>query len=128
MKTAADYLDEIKEAMSIASDYGIAKKMGWSRARVSQYLTGLHHFDEAGALQVAALLDLDPAAVLLDALESRAHSPAARAAFGSIRERIAPSVCVMSISPHPRRRWSDRLPDRIPAFVTPAFMIPSSPA
>lgn len=121
MKCAADYLDEMKEALSIASDYALAKKMGWSRARVSQYRTGLHHFDEAGALQVAALLDLDPAAVLLDALESRAHSPAARAAFGSIRERItAPGSALCEVRRH-GRRWSDRLPAA--RFVPPAFML-----
>lgn len=95
MKTAAEYLDAIKKAHGIASDYQLAKRLGWSRPRISHYRSGIHHFDESGALQVAELLDLDPAAVLLDALESRAHSPAARAAFGSIRERIAPSVCVM---------------------------------
>lgn len=89
MKTAADYLDEIKEALSIASDYGLAKRLGWSRPRISHYRAGTHHFDEAGALQVAELLDLDPAVVLLDAMESRATSPAARAAFGSIRARVS---------------------------------------
>lgn len=65
MKTAADYLDEIKEALSIASDYGLAKRLGWSRPRISHYRSGTHHFDEAGALQVAelaaALADLETA-------------------------------------------------------------------
>lgn len=91
MKTAAEYLDAIKEAQGIVSDYGLAKRLGWSRPRISHYRSGMHHFDEAGALQVAELLDLDPAEVLLDALASRAHSPAARAAFESARARI----CVM---------------------------------
>lgn len=121
MKTAAEYIDAIKESHAIASDYALAKRLGWSRSRVSQYRTGLHHFDESAALQVAAMLDIDPAEVLIDALESRAHSPAARAAYGSIRDRIAPAVCVMTSSRSRRRRWSDRLP--APLRVPPAFML-----
>lgn len=64
MKTAAEYLDAIKEAQGIVSDYGLAKRLGWSRPRISHYRSGMHHFDESGALQVAELLDLDPAEVL----------------------------------------------------------------
>lgn len=122
MKTAAEYLDAIKESKGIASDYQLAKMLGWSRPRISHYRSGIHHFDEAGALQVAELLDLDPAAVLLDSLYSRAHSPAARAAFGSIRERItAPGGSALCEVRRHGRRWSDRLPAA--RFVPPAFML-----
>lgn len=118
MKTAAEYIDAIKTEHGIVSDYALAKRLGWSRARVSQYRTGLHHFDETGALQVAELLDLDPAEVLLDALASRAHSPAARAAFESARARI----CVMlSSRRRPGRAFLPAL--RIPpAYQVAAFM------
>lgn len=51
MKTAAEYLDAINDAHGIASDYGLAKLLGWSRPRISHYMAGQHHFDEAGALQ-----------------------------------------------------------------------------
>lgn len=122
MKTAAEYLDAIKLAHGIESDYGLGKLTGWSRSRVSQYRTGLHHFDEAGALKVAELLDIDPAEVLLDALSSRAHSPAARAVFDSIRTR----VCVMSTSGGtPARRWTDRVPSFVP-LIPPALRNRSS--
>lgn len=72
MKTASEYLDAIKSAYGIASDYGLAKLTGFSRPRISHYRTGRSHFDDDAALVVAALLDVDPAEVLLDALESRA--------------------------------------------------------
>jgi len=81
MKTAADYLDAIKASHGIGSDYELAKRLGWSRPRISHYRSGLHHFDESGALQVAALLDLDPAAVLLDTRAGLLHHPYWRRPF-----------------------------------------------
>lgn len=118
MKTASEYLDAIKTAHGIGSDYALSKITGFSRPRISHYRSGRSHFDDDAALVVADLLDLDPAEVLLDAVSSRAHSPAARAAFENIRARL----CVMSSSR--RRPGRAFLPGlRIPpAYQVAAFM------
>lgn len=66
MKTV-DYLDALKAAYSLDSDYQLTKKLGESSARISQYRTGRNIMDDDFALKVSYLLDLNPLAVLADA-------------------------------------------------------------
>lgn len=88
MKTAAQYLDAIKQAKGIDSDYGIHKLTGWDKGTVSRYRNGKGHFDEDAAMTVADLLDIDPAQVLIDAAASRMHDPRALRAWQSVLSRI----------------------------------------
>lgn len=66
MKTV-DYLDAVKAAYSLGSDYQLAKKLGESPARVSQYRSKPVSMDDDMAIKISYLLDLNPLAVLADA-------------------------------------------------------------
>lgn len=66
MKTV-DYLDAVKAAYSLTSDYQLTKKISESAARISQYRVGRTFMDDDLAIKIAYLLDLNPLAVLADA-------------------------------------------------------------
>ncbi|WP_175784544.1 helix-turn-helix domain-containing protein [Burkholderia ambifaria] len=64
MKTTAQWLDAIKDHLSLPSDYAVAKYLGVTRAAVSRYRNGLSVFDEKTAIRVAELLDVQPFEVI----------------------------------------------------------------
>lgn len=66
MKTV-DYLDAVKAAYSLGSDYQLAKKLGEGSSRISQYRVGRTFMDDDLAVKIAYLLDLNPLKVLADA-------------------------------------------------------------
>ncbi|MEE2023562.1 hypothetical protein [Alkalimonas mucilaginosa] len=66
MKTV-EYMDAVKTAYSLTSDYQLAKKLGESPARVSQYRAKPVSMDDDLAIKIAYLLDLNPLTVLADA-------------------------------------------------------------
>lgn len=66
MKTA-EYLDALIDAYLLGSDYQLAKKLGESRSRISQYRTKDRVMDDDMAIKISYLLDLNPLAVLADA-------------------------------------------------------------
>lgn len=66
MKTV-DYLDAVKAAYSLTSDYQLTKKIAESSARISQYRVGRNFMDDDLAIKIAYLLDLNPLVVLADA-------------------------------------------------------------
>ena len=71
MKTAAQYLDDIRIKHGLTSDYQIKKMTGWSSARLSIWRNGRSHFDDEAAMIVAGLLEIDPSEVLINAHMSR---------------------------------------------------------
>ncbi|WP_296298679.1 hypothetical protein [Rheinheimera sp.] len=66
MKTV-DYIDALKAAYSLASDYAVAKKLGESTSRLSTYRSGTCVMNDEMAIKIAYLLDLNPLQVLADA-------------------------------------------------------------
>lgn len=66
MKTI-DYLDAVKAAYSLTSDYQLAKKMSENSNRISSYRVGRTFMDDDLAIKIAYLLDLNPLTVLADA-------------------------------------------------------------
>src|SRR3569833_2601717 len=88
MKTTVDYLDEIKTRLSLPSDYALAKRLNIQPGHVAGYRKGRSNFDDAMALRVAALLEIDPLVVLADMNAARTKCPAAR----DIWERVARST------------------------------------
>ena len=66
MKTV-DYLDAVKAAYSLTSDYQLTKKIGESSSRISQYRVGRTFMDDDLAIKIAYLLDINPLTVLADA-------------------------------------------------------------
>ena len=66
MKTV-DYLDAVKAAYSLTSDYQLAKKIGENSSRISSYRVGRTFVDDDLAIKISYLLDMNPLTVLADA-------------------------------------------------------------
>lgn len=77
--TTIEYLDAVKKATGIASDYGIAKRLGFSLSALSSYRTGRRFFDDDAALTVAQVLNINPLLVIASVNAERAKTPELRA-------------------------------------------------
>lgn len=62
-----EYLDAVKAAYSLTSDYQLAKKISESANRISQYRVGRNIMDDDLAIKIAYFLDVNPLTVLADA-------------------------------------------------------------
>lgn len=78
--TPSDYLDAAKQAMGIASDYELAKRLDVRRQRISAYRNGTDWPENYLVMKIAIALNLDPVGVLAD-LESQKEKRPERAAF-----------------------------------------------
>lgn len=86
---AAEWIDRVKAAHGLQSDYAAAKALGFSRNTISNYRSGSRHtFDDAGCLKVAELLGIDPAVVLVDQAMERARLDGARGAWSAVLQRL----------------------------------------
>lgn len=63
MKTV-DFLDAVKAAYGLTSDYQLAKKLAVSTSRITNYRTNRSTMDDSLALQIADLLDVEPLLVM----------------------------------------------------------------
>jgi len=68
------YLDAVKTRHNWDSDYKLAKELGVSKGRISNYRTGRQGMDDELCLVVAKLLDVDPSTVLIDIFSERTKS------------------------------------------------------
>ncbi len=66
MKTI-EYIDALKAAYSLTSDYQVAKKLGESSSRISLYRSNISVMHDEMAVKLAYLLDMNPLTVLADA-------------------------------------------------------------
>ncbi len=63
MKTV-EFLDAVKVAYGLTSDYQLAKKLAVTHSSISHYRSGRNFMDDSLAVKVAYLLDVDPLSVL----------------------------------------------------------------
>jgi len=85
--TTQRLIDAAKSATGAPSDYRIAKLMNWTPQAVSKYRTGRSQLDNRALLQIAALLKMDAADVVLHMAEierERAHTDEQRAQWSEI--------------------------------------------
>ena len=87
MKAAA-WIDRVKAAKGVQSDYAVAKVLELSRATISKYRSTTPTLDEETALKVAYALSIDPAIVLTDQAMERARNAEARSAWSAVLERL----------------------------------------
>ena len=87
MKAAA-WIDRVKAAKGVQSDYAVAKVLELSRATISKYRSTTPTLDEETALKVAYALSIDPAIVLTDQAMERAKNADARSAWSAVLERL----------------------------------------
>ncbi|ELW9447700.1 DUF3693 domain-containing protein [Burkholderia orbicola] len=64
MKTTIEYLDAYKAKLGVDSDYAAAKALGVTRSAVSNYRNGSRGFDDATAVRIAEVLDVNPMEVI----------------------------------------------------------------
>lgn len=64
MLTTVELLNRVKAAYDLRSDYALAKKLGVSAQRVSNYIRKKTFLDDKMSFVVAELLDLNPAYVV----------------------------------------------------------------
>lgn len=85
---ASDWIDRVKTAKGIDSDYGVAKALGLHRATVSKYRHSTPTLDEDSAIKVANALGERPEAVLLDQFAERTQDADARSALLKAAQRL----------------------------------------
>jgi transcriptional regulator with XRE-family HTH domain len=106
MKTTAEYLDAVKDALKLPSDYALAKYWGVSKQDVSEYRSGKRTLGEERAIAVAQILGINPAEPLIASHAERAKSEAARevwtSLFESISEKFSASFLNLLLGAGPR--------------------------
>lgn len=107
MKTTAEYLDAVKAALNLPSDYALAKYWGVSKQDVSEYRAGKRTLGEDRAIAVAAILGIDPAEPLIASHAERAKSDQAKEVWTALFARIEG---FLSLLPHAKTVRSLALP------------------
>jgi hypothetical protein len=111
--TTIEYLDAVKAAKGLTSDYQLAKLLGFPLSSVSSYRTGRRFFDDEAALTVAEVLGVNPLAVIAAANAERAKTEEQKARWTGLMEKFSASFNAL-LSGHwsgveRRRDWSRRL-------------------
>lgn len=106
MNTTLEFLDAVKARHSLPSDYALAPILGITKQEVSKLRNQKAYLGNQTAIQVAKLLELDPAEVLASAHAERAKCPEEKAAWQSIMERLGGAAAcallgVALVSPSP---------------------------
>jgi plasmid maintenance system antidote protein VapI len=86
----SDYLDELKKKQGVESDYALHKVLGITRGAVSQFRHNKHWFSDEMSVQVAEILDINPAKILIDMHIMRSQSkPQLLAAWTGLSEKLS---------------------------------------
>ncbi|WP_312302216.1 hypothetical protein [Diaphorobacter nitroreducens] len=85
---AFEWIDRVKNARGIESDYAAAKALGVTKQAISTYRAKGSTLDENAAISVAKLLGIPPAGVVLDQAAERTKSPEVRATLLAEANRL----------------------------------------
>jgi plasmid maintenance system antidote protein VapI len=116
MKSAANYLDDLRRHLGLPSDYAAAKALGLTRAAVSRYRNELSAFDDSTAIKVASLLGIDPLEVIAASAYQRAADASTKKVWAAIwgkatgaiaQVSIVCAVGALAVAPSPARAGSD---------------------
>lgn len=99
MRTVPQYLDLLKTALAVDTDYKLGKKLDFSRSRVSNYRTGDTFFDNETCARVAEVLRLDPMEVIADMEMQRAKTPEKKAFWQHVIDALTtgPRRTILSV-------------------------------
>jgi len=95
MKTASDFLDDLKAARGLRSDYQLAKFLAWRQQRLTNYRQGAT-FDDEAARQIADALALQPAYIAACMAAQRAKSPELRKMWEKAAKVLAAAVVLLA--------------------------------
>lgn len=85
---AFEWIDRVKNARGIESDYAAAKALGVTKQAISTYRAKGSTLDENAAISVAKLLGIPPAGVVLDQMAERTKTPEIRTALQAEARRL----------------------------------------
>lgn len=101
MKKISMYLDELVDSGTVKNDSDTARRIGVTRAAVSDWRTGRRAPDDDQAVKLTELLGKDPGELLAECGAARAKTPATRQAWERIAARMASysiTICAMIIT------------------------------
>jgi transcriptional regulator with XRE-family HTH domain len=106
MKTAADFLDDLRAKHRLTSDYQVAKLLGMERQQVARYRKARSTFDDTTAARIAEFLEIDAAYVAACMNAQRAQTEKARAMWekaakvlGSTAAAVLVFACALALAP-----------------------------
>ena len=85
---AENWIDQVKAAKGLSSDYAAAKALGISRATISKYRSTTPTLDEENAIKIAHALGMNPAGIIVDQVAERSKSAEVRAALSKEVARL----------------------------------------
>jgi transcriptional regulator with XRE-family HTH domain len=85
------YLDAVKVARGITSDYALAKALGVAQPTIIGYRSGRRILDDDVALSIAEILKVHPLQVIASANAERAKTPEQRARWSGVMEKFSAS-------------------------------------
>jgi len=85
---AFEWIDRVKSARGIESDYAAAKLLGIAKQTISMYRSRESTLDENAAINVANTPGVPPTGLILDQTAERTKSPEVRAALFAEAKRI----------------------------------------
>lgn len=98
MPTCTDYIDKIKTINNIESDYAVAKLLGVSRQRMSNYRNKIRFFDDLTAMKVAELLQINALEVIANVNKERATTAKEKDAWQFYITRLVGSMGIIFLS------------------------------
>lgn len=97
------YLQAVKAALGITSDYALAKALHITPSTVSGYRAGRSRIDDDVALTISEILKLNPLVVIASANAERAKTPEQRARWSGVMEKFSASFNSLLLGASPRR-------------------------
>lgn len=88
MKTTIDFLNAVKAAKNLTSDYQLAKFLGLTQSSISLSMSGRTYLGDESAIKVAEALKIDPAQVIASVHYERAKKEEEKAVWRGILERL----------------------------------------
>lgn len=85
---AIEWIEQMKKALHLPSDYAAAKRLGINKSTISIYRSRGSTLDEETSIKVAEALGVAPASVILDQMAERVKTPEVRATLLAEARRL----------------------------------------
>lgn len=97
-----EYLQAVKIALGITSDYALAKALRVGHSTICSYRAGRSRIDDDVALSIAEILGIHPLQVIATANAERAKTPEQRARWSGVMEKFSASfnALLLGRGPH----------------------------
>ncbi|UXB38967.1 DUF3693 domain-containing protein [Stenotrophomonas maltophilia] len=97
MSSVNELLDQVRDGGNFSSDNALAQRMGLTRAVISTWRSGRNPIPDERIAQLCALAKLDGPAWTARVHAERAASPAERAMWKSMLDRLSAAAAVLAL-------------------------------